>query len=163
MKPKKLTNKAIGMALLLVVILPILSVKSETTIDIGDISMTINIYDAYYCDLQGDGREDDVVAKFTIDIENEEDKYFLFITKIVLELPSGYKYNYYYNMDTSEEEYDYTMNFNNHATESGWYTVDIFCLLFDGRHIGFGLESYTFDPPGDADGGEPPTVELTAN
>ena len=160
MKPRKLKNKAIGMALLLVVILPILSVSSETTIDIGNISMTINITDAYYCDLQEDGREDDVVSKFTIEIENGNEKPFLFITKIVLKLPSGYKYAYYYNMDTSEPEYDYTMNFYNHATESGWYTVDIFCLLFDGRHIGFGIESYTFDPPGGDEGGEPPCVSL---
>ena len=80
---------------------------------------------------------------------------------IVLELPSGLTYDYYYNMDTSEEEYSYIMYFYHHATESGWYTVDIYCLLFDGRHIGFGIESYTFDPPGETEG-VPPTVELVA-
>jgi hypothetical protein len=161
MKPKKLLKKAIGMTLLLVVIFPILNVTSETTIDIGAISMTINITDAYYCDLDGDTIEDDVFSTFTINIENEADKHFLFITKIVLKLPSGYHYNYYYKMDTSEPEYEYTICFYNHATENGWYTVDIFCLLFDGRHLGFGIESYTFDPPGQDDGGEP-RAELTA-
>ncbi len=161
MKPKKLKNKAIGMALLLVVILPILSVNSETTIDIGNISMTINITDAYYCDLNDDGFEDDVVSTFTIDIDNRNEEPFLFITWIVLELPSGFYYDYCYNMDTSEDEYNYTMNFYNHATENGWYTIDIFCLLFDGRHLGFGVESYTFDPPGGDEGGEP-SVELIA-
>ena len=89
MKPKKLINKAIGMTLLLLVIFPILSVTSETTIEIGDISMTINITDSYYCDYQGDGVENDVISTFTIEIENDEDKNFLFITKIVLELPSN--------------------------------------------------------------------------
>ena len=162
MKPKKLKNKAIGIALLLVVIFPILNVASETTIDIGNISMTISITNAYYCDLQDDGREDDVVSTFTIEIENRNEQPFLFITKIVLELPSGDHHDYFYNMDTSKEEYEYTMYFYNHATENGWYTVDIYCLLFDGRHLGFGIESYTFDPPGDGDGGEPPAVELVA-
>ena len=137
------------------------AVFGETTIDGGDVSLTINIYDAFYGDLDNDGVEDDAEADFTMVITKENgNQPITFDLIIVLVLPSGRFFNFYYRINTAETMIDATMLFINQAIEPGWYDVHIVCILY-GEELGFGIESYTFDPPGDNSGSDPPSGELT--
>ncbi|MCG3218035.1 MAG: hypothetical protein KAR35_03470 [Candidatus Heimdallarchaeota archaeon] len=159
-------RKLIKIALIAMISLGLLTnslaaVLGETTIDGGDVSLTMNIYDAFYGDLDNDGVEDDAQANFTINIVKENgNQPVTFDLIIVLVLPSGRYFCYYYRINTAETEIDATMVFINQALEPGWYDVYIVCILY-GEEIGFGIECYTFDPPGDDTGTDPPKGELT--
>lgn len=134
-------------------------VVGSVTIGSGDSQLTITITDAFYTDLEQSGVENDVVSHFTLELTNEEEiqRFFLYIT---LRLPSGTEYSYWYYISTNQS-LEATMNFYNHATESGWYDLKILGILLD-RPISCGLESYTFDPPGSG-GGDPAGVTLVLN
>lgn len=137
------------------------AVYGETIIDGGDVTLTINIYDAFYGDLDNDGVEDDAEADFTILIDRDNgNQQITFYLIIVLVLPSGRYFDFFFSITTVETTLDATMLFINQALEPGWYDVHIGCILY-GEELGFGIESYTFDPPGEGSGTDPAIGELT--
>lgn len=138
----------------------VLLVAAETTITDGDSYIIVDITDAFYTNADDnlDGIENDVLTLFTLDINQGED-YLCFTLHFSLTLPSGTKYFYHYLIDTNASHLSPTMYFYNHATESGWYDVRIWIVLFSNT-ISWGTEGYTFDPPGGSPGTDPPMATL---
>ena len=76
---------------------------------------------------------------------------------VSLTLPSGICYCYLFKVTSSYDVRAYpTVYFMDHATESGWYLLEMTCILNLG-HPGAssGTESFHFDPPGGTEGTDP--------
>lgn len=128
--------------------------------------ITITITDAYYTDY---GRsitnvENDIIVDFDVELVKELNinsnakvpnqlklKCYLF-------LPSGQKYIYGFNLVTKESFLSLRLIFYNHATEPGWYTIEIHGSYFRTETVV--KDSLTFDPPGGTDGTDPPSIRL---
>lgn len=116
-------------------------------------AQTLNITTAYYCDLDGDGREDDIFANavLTFDESLETDVVLVY----QLEYPSGDVLVNYFVYSVTSDVINFDFYMLNTATEAGWYTftVDAF-VIRSGAYYHF-VDSYTFDPP-DGIPDEPP-------
>ncbi|MFW9852817.1 MAG: hypothetical protein ACFFDS_07740 [Candidatus Thorarchaeota archaeon] len=128
--------------------------------------ITITIADAYYTDYgrSTSDAENDIVVDFNVELEKELNinshakvpnqlklRCYLF-------LPSGQKYIYGFNLVTKDSFLSLRLVFYNHATESGWYTVEIHGSYF--RTESTVTDSLSFDPPGGTDGTDPPSIML---
>ncbi|MFW9994567.1 MAG: hypothetical protein ACFFD4_21160 [Candidatus Odinarchaeota archaeon] len=136
----------------------------------------VEIHDAYYCDSDGDGYEDDIEALVEIHFENDTDQWtsifrdkydwiyvvfdngtiylvdddaYLVIVEMIL--PSGFTYNYVFEDKTTEMVVNYHWYFYDHATEPGWYTLNVDVYGSLGTHKS---DSVIFDPPGSEGGDE---------
>ena len=109
-------------------------------------SSPILILDAYYTDAQGDLNEDDVVGLFRISFDDFRNTYTAEF-KVVLALPSGFEYIYYYNINSGIKTFTLEFIFYNHATEAGDYTFSCTLTQRNGGRV-TSTTSYTFDPPG---------------
>lgn len=114
----------------------------------------IQIMDAYYGDLDGDGVEDDI--KILIE--------FAFTTlepsrvdlNIWIELPSGYTYNIRVSVYRAPAESILNIDGINMATESGWYTVTMLASVTGtGGGKYYITDQLIFDPPTEAGPGLP--------
>jgi len=128
--------------------------SETTTIENNGIIMTITIVDAYYTALDPDGLEDDVVSHFTLNFESDNFDDIFYDLDISLILPSETSFDYHYDLSTSVFDLSYTIYFYNHATENGWYTVQITGTIFQGGYATDTVD-FTFDPPGGTPGGNP--------
>jgi hypothetical protein len=117
----------------------------------------VEVLDAKYCDMEGDGIENDVhvILEFTLghSIIYDFDYY------IRLTLPSGESHTYYVRILAWVDSIEVNNAFYNHADESGDYIVDIDALMYT-PEIMSDTESVVFDPPGGAGGADPPTFEV---
>jgi len=158
---KKFTKVILVSFLMLFAVLPISTVIGELYVTDNEITVIINITDAYYTALDNDGIENDIVANFDMTIFKNDRKYsnerIKFDLYVELILPSGLNYIYGYRVSckgcvsVSPVIYLY-----NHATEPGWYTIVLTCVLADrGLVTGMGSEYLVFDPPGGTPGTEP--------
>ena len=123
--------------------------------------MKIKIDQAYYCDLDNDKKEDDIVVHFTLGIEVEDwDDIEYYKLDVALKLPSGLTYVHRYYLKTKPSEHSVLYMYN-HATEPGWYTVSMYseAYLADGRSIDCS-DALIFDPPEGIGGTEPPITKL---
>ena len=123
------------------------------------ISISVRISEAYYADIDNDGLEDDIYSTVQIDLSGSQ-RYFLDYY-ITLTLPSGLNFSYYYSINTVWSQLTIGNYFWNHAIEQGDYTLTVQAILWTGgiSHAG---HSYTFDPPGGSDEGDP-TFDITVN
>ncbi|WP_371804336.1 hypothetical protein [Candidatus Lokiarchaeum ossiferum] len=109
------------------------------------------IDDAYYCDKDGDGLEDDVITIFTLysptgllaDVDAVIDLSIL--------LPSGQIFSFSYRLKETFIELELTIEWYNCAVEDGWYDftvlVDMHGFDIDRNHFdGTVTETLTFDP-----------------
>ncbi|MGY5854175.1 MAG: hypothetical protein RTU92_11450 [Candidatus Thorarchaeota archaeon] len=107
--------------------------------------LDINIVDAYYCDYDDDGYENDIVVNFKVDIKSSEwdgvIKYYTW-----LELPSGITYSYIF-YQKCEDKTTITMIWHNYATEGGWYTFSVYADARGEDAPRSGYDSLVFDPP----------------
>lgn len=134
-------------------------VSSEVEIEGESIELEIEITNAYYTATNKDKIENDVIAHFNIDVDSEDD-YAFFEIIVALILPSGLSFAYEYAFNIEDDSFlEATMYFYNHATEPGWYIVEITGIITD-ETITTGVESYTFDPPGESGDSDPLSVEL---
>jgi hypothetical protein len=126
----------------------------------------IIITDAYYTDY---GRsttdiENDIIVDFIVELKKDLNintnakvpnqlklKCYLF-------LPSGQKYIYGFSFVTRDNYLNLRLIFYNHATESGWYTVEIHGSYFHTETVA--TDTLTFDPPGGTDGTDPPSIMI---
>jgi len=106
----------------------------------------IQIIDAYYADLDGDGVEDDI--KLLIE--------FAFPTKVVsrvdlniwIELPSGLTFNIRVSVWRAPGESILNVDGINMAIESGWYTVTLLAsVMGTGGGKYYIWDEIVFDPP----------------
>lgn len=113
----------------------------------------IKITDAGYDDLDKDGKSDDVYIYFNLvnkeqdDDNDDEDDENEFVLIFVLELPSGYRFFHYWNLELNSvhRTLQFTIHAINTATESGWYTANIY--LFEDGYDLIAWDSIVFDPP----------------
>ena len=114
----------------------------------------IQIIDAYYGDLDGDGAEDDI--KILIE--------FSFATldpsrvdlNLWIELPSGYTYNVRVSVFRAPSESILNIDGINMATESGWYTVSMLASVAGtGSGKYYITDQLIFDPPTESGPGLP--------
>ena len=109
-------------------------------------SSPLIILDAYYTDAEGDLNEDDVIGLFQITFDDIRNTYTAEF-KVVLILPSGFEYVYYYNINSMIKSFTVEFTFYNHATEAGDYTFKCTLTQKNGGRL-TSTASYTFDPPG---------------
>ena len=151
--------------LLVAVVLTTIIVSSVVVAD-DEIRFFIKITDAYYCDFDMDGIEDDVVVEFIVGMYSEDedyprydmDKWFRINLEVELELPSGLSYKYELVMEAKNSFAKAKLVYFNHATESGWYYTSIHAEI-----IKWGLsdsDQCIFDPPEERDSTDPPTISL---
>jgi len=112
----------------------------------------IDIKDAYYCNADNGLEENDIVVNFDLYVKATYILYFELYFRLIL--PSGNSYIYGYGVLTIEDYLNGRFYFYNHATESGWYTVEIVGIIYQ-QPIAIGVDSYSFDPPGETEGSEP--------
>ena len=161
-----LMNKRLYGLLLLGVLILIPSVLITQARVFKNPLIDITITDAYYTDY---GRsitniENDIVVNFDVELTKELDinsnakvpnqlklKCYLF-------LPSGKIFIYGFNLVTKESFLSLRLVFYNHATEPGWYTIEIHGSYFKTETVA--VDSLTFDPPGGTDGTDPPSIML---
>ena len=153
-------KKIFGIVLLIITIFVLNTSTLSVLADDDDVSVTLVIDDAYYCDADSDGVEDDVVIHFTLDIDVEDwqdIKFYRIIAR--LSLPSGYMYRYYYYLSSRPSDQS-TLFMYNHATESGWYTIELGCTVISDEGTARSTDSLIFDPPEGIGGTEPPITRM---
>ena len=116
----------------------------------------IQIVDAYYADLDGDGYEDDI--KLLVDccfFDTDPSRVDL---NIWIELPSGLTFNVRVSIYNTPNEFLLNIDCFDTAIESGWYTVTMLASVMGaGNGKLYIADEIVFDPP-EAGPGLPPTV-----
>ncbi|MBN1327845.1 MAG: hypothetical protein JXA54_00095 [Candidatus Heimdallarchaeota archaeon] len=158
MRFKKIILMPLVMALALI---PVNIVSAETYIQNKDIIVCIDIQDAYYYADGLDNIENDILSHFTLSVQrinNMPGKIVVnFYLLVRLTLPSGVIYEYLFLVTSPCECIAYpTLYLINHATESGWYCLEITGILNGQKsQMISGTERFDFDPPGGTDGTGP--------
>ncbi|MHA1910297.1 MAG: hypothetical protein ACTSYA_01260 [Candidatus Kariarchaeaceae archaeon] len=141
----KFSKIVIGIAMISLFLLPShVEGQNKSFSQVSSSSMII--LDAYYTDAEGDLKEDDVVGLFQMTFDDVRNTYTAEF-KVVLALPSGFEYVYYYNINSDFKSFILEFIFYNHATEAGDYTFTCTLTQKNGGRI-TSTTSYTFDPPG---------------
>ena len=123
-----------------------------STLDDDKPYILIDIQEAYYADLEGDGVEDDVFVGVQLSFFGSS--VYNFYWCICLTLPSGAEFGYAIAL-AAHTNLAYLGNyFWNHATESGDYTVIVYTVLRTGG-VSIFSDFLVFDPPGGTGGSDP--------
>jgi hypothetical protein len=142
-------------------LIPISFAAGETCVKNKETTVILNIEDATYFAADADGIENDVIAHFTLEVlrnRHNARNTAIFYILISLTLPSGYCYDYLFQVISDYNILAYiTLIFYDHATEPGWYLLEITAILpsYGGYSYCIGTESYYFDPPGSDEGTNP--------
>jgi hypothetical protein len=117
----------------------------------------IQIVDAYYADLDGDGYEDDI--KLLVDCSFGETDPSRVDLNIWIELPSGLTFNVRVSIYNTPNEFLLNIDCFDTAIESGWYTVTMLASVMGaGNGKLYITDEIVFDPPLEAGPGLPPSV-----
>ena len=146
--------------ILVLMLIPLNIVAAETVIFNNDVTVRINIDDAYYYAADDDDIENDIATHFTITVTkrtHNHKKVVNFYLLVRLTLPSGTYYEYLFLVTSPCMcVASPVAQFYNHATEPGWYLVELTGILMTGDpYYAIGTEAYLFDPPGGSDPTEP--------
>jgi len=116
----------------------------------------IQIVDAYYADLEGDGYEDDIKLLFDCCfLDTNPTRVDL---NIWIELPSGLTFNVRVSVYNTPNDFLLNIDCFNMAIESGWYTVTLLASIMGaGSGKLYVTDEIIFDPP-EAGPGLPPSV-----
>lgn len=127
----------------------------SATVTSGTDNITINIIDAYYCNLDHDGLEDDIIVKAVLDSNFEADVLAFLYLDIIL--PSGlvYKFDFQVFLELDGSHLLLTIKTYDTAIESGWYDCKLSGIIVHKDMLLFSESTYTFDPPTDRGPGEP--------
>ncbi|RMG34074.1 MAG: hypothetical protein D6732_11010 [Methanobacteriota archaeon] len=125
--------------------------------DTSETSISVAILFANYTDLDEDGYMDDVYAEVSIDLYGGVA--YTFEYYVTLTLPSGLNFSYLFIISTNYQSFTIYNFFYDHATESGWYTLNIDATLNNGGRS-TATSTLIFDPPGGS-GGSDPDLEIS--
>jgi hypothetical protein len=118
----------------------------------------IQIVDAYYADLDGDGYEDDI--KLLVDccfLDTDPTRVDL---NIWIELPSGLVFNVRVSVYNTPNTFLLNIDCFDMAIESGWYTVTLIAsVMGSGNGKLYITDEIIFDPPTGGGPGLPPSVD----
>jgi hypothetical protein len=160
-----MNKKLIGLLLLgILILMPSVYLVQARIFD--NPRITITITDAYYtdCGRSVSNSENDIIVDFNVElikdiaIDSNAKVPNQLKLKCHLYLPSGQKYIYGFNLVTKESFLSLRLIFYNHATEPGWYIIEILGNYFKTKTVA--TDSLTFDPPGGTDGTDPPSIML---
>ncbi|MHA1135163.1 MAG: hypothetical protein ACTSSE_01610 [Candidatus Thorarchaeota archaeon] len=117
----------------------------------------IQIEDAYYADLDGDGYEDDI--KLLVDCCFFDTNPSRVDLNIWIELPSGFTFNVRVSIYNTPNEFLLNIDCFDMAIESGWYTVTMLASVMGaGNGKIYIVDEIIFDPPTGGGPGLPPSV-----
>jgi hypothetical protein len=117
----------------------------------------IQIVDAYYADLDGDGYEDDI--KLLVQFSFADTSPSRVDLNIWIELPSGLVFNVRVSIYNTPNEFLLNIDCFDTAIESGWYTVTMLAsIMGSGNGKLYITDEIVFDPPPPAGPGFPPSV-----
>ncbi len=133
--------------------------KNSVNTSSVDTMVNITISEAYYADLDNDGYEDDVFVETQLAFTGSSSSYN-FDYYIVLTLPSGLSYTYSFAASSKVDFLTIGNYFWSHASEAGWYNVDIHIVMRTGG-VALTSESLIFDPPGGTGGADPINISFT--
>ena len=106
----------------------------------------IQIVDAYYADLDGDGDEDDI--KLLVQCSFADMDPTRVDLNIWIELPSGYTFNVRISIYNTPNEFLLNIDCIDMAIESGWYTVTMLASIMGaGNGKLYLTDEIIFDPP----------------
>ncbi|MHA1769186.1 MAG: hypothetical protein ACTSV3_04980 [Candidatus Thorarchaeota archaeon] len=118
----------------------------------------IQIIDAYYADLDGDGYEDDIKLLVQFSLGTTEPSRI--DINIWIELPSGIKYSMRVSVYRAPSDSILNIDCFDMATESGWYTVTMLAsIMGTGNGKVYLTDNIVFDPPTGTGPGLPPSVD----
>jgi len=117
------------------------------------------IKNAEYCDLDGDGSQDDIETAFRIKVLSDEVVFKKTEIYCFLTLPSGRAFVVGIAFKGAYLQLALVIGWLNVVTESGWYTFSTFCFLIGDSAIYCAYSSVAFDPPTGGDPG-PPLAEI---
>ncbi|NHJ85942.1 MAG: hypothetical protein FK734_10805 [Asgard group archaeon] len=162
----RLRKVLLAIALSILAILPISFVSADIIIQNNEVAVIIGIDDAYYSAADSDGIQNDVIIDFSLEVLSTKFTYKTtcnFYICICLTLPSGTFYSYLYIVTSKLNIYvTPTAYLYNHATEEGWYRVEIIGLIYytNTPVYDIGSEIFDFDPPGSTSGTDPLSCEI---
>ena len=117
----------------------------------------IQIVDAYYADLDGDGYEDDI--KLLVDCCFLDTNPTRVDLNIWIELPSGLTFNVRVSIYNTPNTFLLNIDCFDMAIESGWYTVTLLASIMGaGNGKLYVTDEIVFDPPVPGGPGFPPSV-----
>ncbi|TFG26680.1 hypothetical protein EU527_19440 [Candidatus Thorarchaeota archaeon] len=117
----------------------------------------IQIVDAYYADLDGDGYEDDIKLLVGCCFTDTNPSRVDLNIRIVL--PSGLTFNVRISIYNTPSEFLLNIDCFDMAIESGWYTVTLFASVMGvGNGKLYIIDEIIFDPPTGGGPGLPPSV-----
>ena len=99
-----------------------------------------------YCDLDADGKEDDVYAEVFLKM-GDGIKYLVIEASLYFEGDLIYSI-YRDNHVRTEDKIVYKIFFINVAYESGWYDLQVWFEITNGDNIDLVYDQASFDPPG---------------
>jgi len=106
----------------------------------------VQITDAYYADLDGDGAEDDI--KLLVTFSFPTDVVLRVDLNIWIELPSGFTFNFRVAVWRAPGDSVLNLDCFNMAIESGWYTVSLLTsVMGTGTGKYYIIDEIVFDPP----------------
>jgi hypothetical protein len=142
------------LAILVVLALCISAVDAQPRVATGEY---IQIVDAYYADLDGDGYEDDI--KLLVDCSFTDTDPSRVDLNIWIELPSGLTFNVRVSIYNTPSEFLLNIDCFDTAIESGWYTVTMLASVMGaGNGKLYITDEIIFDPPTGTGPGIPPSV-----
>ncbi len=117
----------------------------------------IQIADAFYADLDGDGYEDDI--KLLVECCFTESNPTRIDLNIWIELPSGLTFSVRVSIYNTPSEFLLNIDCYDMAIESGWYTVTLLASVMGaGNGKLYITDEIIFDPPTGGGPGLPPSV-----
>lgn len=142
--------KSIVLPLLVLILISVSPFMAEEVI-IGSetdpmiFSLEVTVKDAWYEDLEGDGKENDVIILLEFDIIDDRDNKIRYNIELVL--PSGVTFTYSVVLQSGTSNFVTKNVFWNHATESGWYTTSVTAYI-NSKKATTENDDLVFDPPG---------------
>ncbi len=134
--------------------------NSFSTETLNEPYIGIEITNAFYADLDGNGIEDDIFVQ--VDLSFFGASTINFDYYIILTLPSGESHAYTISLASHVDKLIIDNYFWNHATEPGWYTVEVHTVLRTGG-VQILSDSMVFDPPGGSEGSDPIGFSIIIN
>ena len=142
------------LATLVVLALCVPTVDAQPRVAIGEY---IQIVDAYYADLDGDGYEDDI--KLLVECSFGDTDPSRVDLNIWIELPSGLTFNVRVSIYNTPSEFLLNIDCFDTAIESGWYTVSMLASVMGaGNGKLYVTDEIIFDPPTGIGPGIAPSV-----
>jgi hypothetical protein len=125
--------------------------KEMTKLSSENAQIYVEVRDAFYADLDGDGLEDDVHTYIYLKLTGS--KNFNFDYYLTLTLPSGHDFLFGWNIKTwNMNEIRLNSSLLDTALEPGWYHLHVEIILKTGG-LAYIDEEHIFDPPGTGSSG----------